>query len=229
MTAHVLDLRLIRAILFDVDGTLYAQQPLRCRMVYELVKSFCRSPLETLATTRYLQAFRRERETLRDVDPGCELELWQYRLPSEKYGLDEKRLRVVVADWIHQRPLRYLKGCRRDDLDTFLLAARQHGVKLGTYSDYPAAAKVAALGLADHFDLHLCSTEPQINRFKPAPNGILAACDHWQVEPGSLLYIGDRAAVDGAASDAAGCHFLLIGQRGPDKYPAAKSYSFLYD
>ena len=52
---------------------------------------------------------------------------------------------------------------------------------------------------------------PEINRFKPSPDGILLACKTWKLAPEELLYVGDQVKIDGTAAEAAGARFALMG------------------
>ena len=89
------------------------------------------------------------------------------------------------------------------------LAAR--GMHAGVFSDYPARAKLEALGLEGRFDPVLCATDPEIDAFKPNPRGFLRACELWGLEPGEVLYVGDRADVDGEGARRAGMPCALVG------------------
>jgi FMN phosphatase YigB (HAD superfamily) len=111
----------IRAALFDVDGTLYHQIPLRLLMGWEL----CRLPLERRSlraarqTWRTIAAFRRVREDLRRRGAaGASLERLQYQLTGERSGTPLDLVESTVVEWIHSRPLRHLRRCRRAGLES---------------------------------------------------------------------------------------------------------------
>ena len=59
--------RRIRAVVFDVDGTLYRQAPLRVLIGSELALYVARHPFQGRRLTRALTAYRREQERLRRV------------------------------------------------------------------------------------------------------------------------------------------------------------------
>ena len=62
-------------------------------------------------------------------------------------------------------------------------AARSARRPAGVLSDYPAEAKLQALGLAGRFSPVLCATDPEIGAFKPNPRGFLHACAVWNLPP----------------------------------------------
>jgi FMN phosphatase YigB (HAD superfamily) len=211
----------LRAVLLDMDGTLYRQGPLRLRMAVELAARAISSPCEAFRAARVIRSFRSHRERLRHGGPPAapRIEL-QYEESGAELGLHPSIVASVVAEWMERRPLRHLMACRRQGVVTFLECCRKRGLAVGVYSDYPTREKVEALGLSLFIDLHLCSTDREINAFKPSPAGILEACRRWGVAPGCLLYIGDRQEVDGEASRAAGVKFALLGRGRPGEAAA---------
>ena len=191
----------LKAVLFDVDGTLYGQRALRTFMLGKLLKQVAADPRTGIRTILVLRAYRRAQERLRSCGG----------LPSEQLALccewaDEDQPFVVacVERWVEREPLDHLVRLQRPGLGDFLKRARQQNVKLGIVSDYPAAAKLAAMGLADFFDVVVSAADPGVNRFKPCPDGIFYALRQLGVDPDAALYVGDRPEVDGEAARSAG-------------------------
>jgi FMN phosphatase YigB (HAD superfamily) len=122
------------------------------------------------------------------------------------------------------RPLKHLKVCRRRGIEDFLNLCRDNRINVGALSDYPTLEKVKALGLAHWFNLHLCSTDPEINTLKPSPIGILLACKIWKITPDELLYVGDQLKIDGAATEAAGARFVLVGHSQDCRHFAVRDF-----
>jgi len=203
----------IKAVLMDLDGTLYHQRPLRWRMLLELgLSPLSAGPRRTAQTFRHLRTFRHVREELRDL--GCPeepLEELQYSKTAERLGDDSQAVRATVLEWMHRRPLRHLPPCLRADLPAFLDAQAERGLELGVFSDYPAPEKLEALGIAERFSLKLCATDSEINAFKPHPRGFERACELWDLQPEQVLYVGDRDEVDGAGARAAGMPVVVLG------------------
>lgn len=200
-------------VVFDLDGTLYRQSPLRRRMVVELALSPLRSgPLEAARSMRILKVFRQVREELRELGrPVVSLADLQYRTPAERLGADPGHVRRVVEDWMFDRPLRHLLPCRRHGTVELLEQLRACGLRLGVFSDYPPDSKLAALGLEGMFDVTMSAVDPSINAFKPHPRGFEASAQALGLDPGDVLYVGDRADVDGEGARAAGMACSLLG------------------
>lgn len=222
---------MIRALLMDLDGTLYEQRPLRSIMARELIlSSLARTPGRTLRLFKGLKHFRRVREELRDLGrPEAPLEDTQYTLPAERFGLDASLLRADVEEWMHRRPLRHLGPRRHAGLVEFLECARDAGLSLGVFSDYPVRAKLEALGLARFFSVQLGATDPEINAFKPHPQGFLFGAESLGVSPAEVLFVGDRRDVDGGGADAAGMPCLIYGEGGAQGFASYTELTSAFD
>ncbi len=211
-------------MLFDLDGTLYHQAPLRRRMLIELALAPLRerSPASALRVWRVIRRFRKTREDLRvQGDRVEDLVDLQYRRPAEQLGFDPAEVETIVERWMHRRPLPHLAGCVRAELPALLDGLEARGLHIGLFSDYPARAKLEAMGLAGRFDPVLAATDPEIHAFKPHPAGLLRAAEIWDLPPDTILYVGDRPEVDAAAAVAAGMLCAIIG----GKHAAAESFA----
>ena len=201
--------RRIRAVLFDVDGTLYRQRPLRLRMAVELGMLAFTRPFRAPSIWRALAEYRRAQETLRaqahPVDAGR-----QITLAAERSGMSTTDVAAIVDEWMIERPLKYLVGCRAHGLIELLDFLRAKGVRIGILSDYPAVRKIDALGIGHYFSLVLCAGDPDVGTFKPNPRGFLAASARWQLDPTDILYVGDRADADGAGAAAANMPAAIV-------------------
>ena len=106
---------------------------------------------------RSLGHFRRVREELRHLgEPEDALATLQYVEAAKRTGEDRAQIESVVAEWIYQRPLKYLRLCRRRGLEAFLTFLESKGIQVGVFSDYPVLDKLQALGLAERISLALC-------------------------------------------------------------------------
>ncbi len=204
-----------RAVLFDLDGTLYSQPPLRAGMALELAARFLDPAAARTAArvVRTLRAFRRIREDLRGRElagSDC-LERLQFTETAGRVGLAPADVEAIVEEWMLRRPLRYLRMCRRPGLRRLLRLLRDRRTPCGVLSDYPADAKLRALGVGGDFFPVLCTTDPAINALKPHPAGFLKACRAWRLTPADVLYVGDRPAVDAAGAKAAGMPCFIVG------------------
>jgi len=211
--------RRIRAVLFDVDGTLYRQRPVRMRMAAELGRLFFTQPLRAPSIWRALSAYRACQETLRGRDDAHAER--QLELAASRVRMTTEEVAAIVDEWMIERPLKYLENCRAHGLLELLDFLEARRVKVGILSDYPAARKLEALGIARYFSLVLCGGDPDIGAFKPSPRGFLAACARWQLDPADVLYVGDRVDADAAGAAAASMPAVIVTSGRLQKWTGA--------
>jgi FMN phosphatase YigB (HAD superfamily) len=207
--------RPVRAVLFDMDGTLYGQELLRLFMVLELASMpVALGSLKTASRVwQALRVFRQTREELRAFGASIEcLDNFQYDEAANRLGADPTFIRRAVAEWMFHRPLRYLPLCRRYGSTVFFDWLRECHFPVGVFSDYPARAKLQALGLSGRAWPVLCATDPEINAFKPHPSGFRRACEIWGLAPDEVLYVGDRQETDAVGAAAAGMPNVIVSR-----------------
>jgi HAD superfamily hydrolase (TIGR01549 family) len=198
-----------RAWLCDLDGTLYHARALKLLMGLELL-------LFGLPEVRTIRAFRKEHERLRNCPAANGLAVntpfeEQVERTARRLRLPNDRVQQSAERWMIERPLRWLPRFRRERLFREIVDFRARGGLTAVVSDYPAARKLDALGLARHFDVVVASGESGgPSELKPAPDGYLKAARRLGVTPEQCLVIGDRDDADGAAARAAGMAFRLI-------------------
>ena len=198
------------AVLFDLDGTLYSQTPVRLLMAAELMSLPLKGLREGSRQWRAVTAYRRAQEQLRrtglPVEPGTQL-----TLAASNAGLSIAEAEQAIDEWMFRRPLKYLARWRAPGLLPLLDFLDRQGIRLGVLSDYPAAAKLGALELSDRFSLVLSAVD--VGAFKPSPLGYLEACKRWQLRPEQVLMVGDRVEVDAAGAQAAGMSSVIISKQ----------------
>nr|WP_246601789.1 HAD-IA family hydrolase [Hymenobacter profundi] len=203
----------VKAVIFDVDGTLYEQSRLRRKMLYALLGYYALRPWRAQELL-ILSKFRAEREK-RSGAVGPDLENAQYTWCAEKGGYSIPKIKRTVEQWIFRSPNRYLAQCVYPGTQTFFETLRQRGVKIGIYSDYAAHDKLAAMGL--QADIVVSSTDPFIDRMKPNPEGLLYIAQQLEVAPEECLFIGDRQELDGVCAERANMPYRIV-----DKQPFAQ-------
>lgn len=204
----------LKALILDVDGTLYSHGPVRRHMLVRLLRSCLREPTTGLRTLRALSAYRRAQEHLRRRPPdGGKLAQHQLDLASEWTGLPSQVIATCVARWMERESLPFVAGAMCTGLLDCLHFARERGMRLGIVSDYPPGAKLAVMGIAGLFAVTISAQDPDVQRFKPDPRGLEVAIQRLGVAKSEALYVGNRPAVDAVAASRAGIACVIIGQR----------------
>lgn len=188
----------IRAVAFDVDGTLYAN-----RRMY-----LASLPL-VLRHTALFRAFAGARREVRRMGCVADIPSFQAEFVADRLGCTvawARRAidRVIYGAWergLRRVPLR--PGTR--DLLRWL---REHGYLVGALSDFPVVDKLTRFGIAASFDRVLNCEETGC--LKPHPRPLLELCDRLGVQADQVLYVGNSARYDLGVARAAGAHGLLI-------------------
>jgi HAD superfamily hydrolase (TIGR01509 family) len=183
-------------------------------MAMRLLWSHAMRPAHGWRTMRALSAYRKAQERLRDGSVSADLAEAQIRLASEETRIDRDFVSECVVRWMEQEPLSLLSGLVWPGLTDFLDACKARGLRLGVLSDYPAEAKLEALGLRGVFDVVLCAQAPDVGVFKPHPRGLEVALARLGAAPAEALYVGDRIDSDAAAAAAAGVSCAILTPPG---------------
>ena len=199
-----------QAFIFDVDGTLYDQIKLRRMMFGALVRHLVRNK-NFILDIRVLYTFRKRREILSNDhrNLGC-LENRQYVEVADELGMNVDEVKLVVNDWIFEKPLKYLAACIYPGVKDLFSLLIKNKLKIGIFSDYPSLAKLKALDL--YADVVVCATDENIDRFKPHPKGLLVAAKELGVPVMNCLFIGDRDDKDGECARRAGMPYLILSE-----------------
>lgn len=193
-----------KAIIFDLDGTLYDKQGLPFYIV-----------LHNLFSLRILKAERVCRRAIRGMYFGSSDALFSelFSRMAEMAGTTPERIRDWYFNKYHPLQVKLLrryfparKGIRED-----ILKLRADGVKLAVFSDYCSIErKLEAIGLSsDMFDLIVEAHET--GGLKPCRESFLYVTEKLDVKPSEILMIGDRPATDGAGAESVGMDFRLAG------------------
>ncbi|MCL2882057.1 MAG: HAD family hydrolase [Coriobacteriia bacterium] len=196
-----------RALVLDVDGTLYGGAVLRAAMALELAVFFLTHPWR-LRELRALRYFR----TLHNGGVSLEVSNEQacYDFTAQRYHLIEAQLCSLVDTWLTQRPLKYVRLFRNRPLLKAVARLQQQGTTIALYSDYPTAQKAATLDLDP--DFQFCAADPAINCFKPDRRGMEHILHMLGLPATEVLMIGDCDEKDGAIARAVGMDYLITSK-----------------
>ncbi|WP_181304111.1 HAD family hydrolase [Rufibacter sp. XAAS-G3-1] len=204
-----IDWQKTKAVIFDVDGTLYAQSILRKKMLFSLISHYATKPW-LWKDILILHHFRAEREKKAGIT-SRNLEAAQYEWCAAKGNFPIPRIRKVIDHWMFKFPNKYLPACMYPGVQSFFKALTSKGIKIGIYSDYKAIDKLEAMGL--HADIVVSSTDTEIDFLKPHPRGLLYIAEKLGLEPKDCLFIGDRQELDGECAIKANMPYLIVEKK----------------
>lgn len=194
----------VKLAIFDVDGTLYRQKPLRHVMSAELaLVSLARLDIHA---SRIIQAYRRLREKIGEAESPYE-EAALIKQVATKTNISPQRIERVVNEWMLKRPLRHLHRYIYPGTADLFQALRKRGIIIAIFSDYPARNKLDALGLfADEI---IGAGESHLEFLKPNPSGLHIILNQHNILPDNAVMIGDRIDRDGLAAQRANMRALI--------------------
>jgi HAD superfamily hydrolase (TIGR01662 family) len=217
----------IKAILFDLDGTLRQNQPDGAEV---FIGQAIALGLPVSAEDR-LRGIRWEHYYWAD-SPELHADLKTYEREGPEFwrnygrrqlvslGIDRKQaeqLAPVLAEYMDEqyKPESVLPN----EVPAMLGELKKAGFKLGVVSNRlnPYHEELDRLGLASHFDLVMAAGEVQV--YKPDPGIFLAALERVGLEPGAAMYVGDNYFADVVGAQRAGLRPVLYDPRGV--YPHA--------
>jgi putative hydrolase of the HAD superfamily len=195
----------IRAILFDLDDTLYFE------------RDYVRSGFSAVA------------EELANRGVGKPEEVCQL-LEQTFYGEGRERVLDKLADrlafpreWVPQLVQCYRSHAPRltlpDDVRQMLGRLRRAQYRLGCITDgwkEVQRAKIKALGIAPLLDAVVITDDYGRDKWKPSPFPFVTCCQALEVRPEEAVYVGDNPERDMCGARAAGITSVRV--RHPDGY-----------
>lgn len=212
----------IKILGLDIDGTLYPKWMLNARMI--------RSMFPSLRLAKAFNHARKEYRRVQDLQPLNEesrtgLLVRQASLVAEYLGCskDEQSIEHLIS----RIDAQFYKAWERsfltikpfDGMQEALRQAKEMGIKIAVFSDFPLSQKLKTLGIEDLVDVAF-STE-QSGYLKPSGKAFSFLLSHLGVSSQQVLYIGDSYEKDCQGARGAGMYSCLITKGRRDIYPDA--------
>ena len=187
----------IKAVLFDLDGTLYDRDELVQRLVSRQYDAF-RHELSSVSKGRFIERVVQ----LDDHGYGDKPDL--YRTVAGEWSLSaELADRLLQSFWSLYEQTTELS----EDTSATLQTLHAHGVKLGVVTNGRVEwqqRKLDALGISSWFDAVLISEAEGVR--KPDPEIFRRALTRCGVEAPEAMFVGDHPQVDVEGAMRAGLH-----------------------
>lgn len=202
-------MRTIKAVLFDLDDTLWPVVPV-IMQAETLLFDWLRTHAPRVAQRHSIESLREARRLLMVANPDYALNLEALRREGlrqafNEAGEDVGGLEAAMDVFIRARNAVVLY---EDVLPSLERLKRR--VTLGSISN--GTADLHAIGLAHYFQVSYAARA--FGRAKPEPEIFLAACESLQIAPHEAAYVGDDPLVDVAGAQNAGLHAVWINRSG---------------
>lgn len=190
-----------KAIIVDVDGTLYNQKWLRLTMAFKLIMYY---------TTHFwkineligILLFRRYRykEQYKSLSNNELIDIISAKLHLESYKLYDVR-----HYWMDVYPLKYIK---KYEYRAFIEWLNNCNQKIYVYSDYEPVLKLDTLCL--RYETAFFSDGVHIKSTKPDEQAMSYILNEISIPREQILYIGDDDKKDGKSANMAGISYINV-------------------
>lgn len=202
-----------RAVIFDLDGTLYYQKPFRLRMLRCLISYAILHPTG-IRDLFLIKRYREIRENWTKYEQsaafpaGMDMTERQYAYVAEEKHVSQQRVENAVRFFIQEAPLRLLPAYKDKMLAGFIDLLHQKGITVAVYSDYPTEDKLKALSIKA--DACFTSADSSIGCMKPDPKGLEVILKSLGLKAKDAVMIGDRYEKDGLAAIGNNMDYIIL-------------------
>lgn len=181
----------IKAILFDLDNTLWAIDPVIER-AEDILQQWLAIHAPAVAKSNSISTFRNRRKQLIRENPRYGYELWALRHATlaeafAKAGEDLRKVDDAMHTFSHARNAVYL-------YDDVVPALHNLGSRYAIGSVSNGAADLEQIGIARHFQVSI--TASRLGVAKPEAAIFHAACNALNIPPSETVYVGDDPQID---------------------------------
>jgi putative hydrolase of the HAD superfamily len=218
---------MLRAVLFDLDGTLMDHDTARAAGLQAHLSEWLPG-LDADELVRLEREWQRLEAVHYDEYARGEctfVEQRRRRVQGIHAALERKLTEELTADTWFGSYLRHYRAAWRafDDVLPVLaaLAAARPSLALGVVTNgegEPQRAKLAAVGLSDRFRVMVASGEEGVA--KPDAEIFALACERLGVEHEQTVHVGDRLDIDAEGAAAAGLRGVWLDRLGTAPRPA---------
>lgn len=189
----------IKAVIFDLDGTLYNKSHLH---IHIIVNQLLRGKLFILKREREVRA------KLKGMHFGSEEAFYDNFFKN----IGKKNARNWYFDCYMPQMAKVLRKHYHlaPWVKEYIMPLREKGVKIVVFSDYGfVEEKLDAIGFERQWADYLFDA-PSLGGLKPCRESFLGVCEKIGIEPQHCLMVGDRDDTDGAGAKSVGMQFAKV-------------------
>lgn len=202
-----------KAVIFDLDGTLYYQKSFRIRMLLYLMGHMLTHP-SGVKDVFLIKKYREVREDWDEIEKkgsykeDMDLDSRQFEYVAGIKKVSTQRVRKAVSFFMLEAPLKLLPAYRDEVMAELIDKLHEKGVKVVVYSDYPVRDKLDALAIKA--DADFTSADEAIGCMKPDPKGLGVILGTLGLSAEDAIMIGDRYEKDGLAAEGNKMDYIIV-------------------
>ncbi|MCQ2576401.1 MAG: HAD family hydrolase [Treponema sp.] len=182
----------IKAVAFDIDGTLYRNRKLNIRVLPYVIRHL-----------KVYTNYNKVRKELRQADFYGDLYDQQNRLMAQKLNISVEEAEVLVKKICYDGISGFFKKFKAEKGTLELFARlKENGIKIAVLSDFPPEQKGDMWGMMKYCDVVLGSEE--IGALKPSQKVFQELINKLDLPPEQILYVGNSHRYDVEGSKKAG-------------------------
>lgn len=207
----------IKALCFDIDGTLYEKRKMDIRLFVSALKD----PIFAIG-------YSKMRNRVREIDG------YEYREPLDEDEIKKRNAEIMYGDSSKESVERFTEKEERlrlswdrsyrtiraaEGVREALSSLQARGLRLGAFSDFPIGVKLKAMGLEDFFEFAISSEDT--GHYKPSLTPFCLIEKAFGIDRSHILYVGDSYKKDAVGSKMSHMKSCLIFQRPKKEYNMA--------
>jgi len=197
----------LKAVAFDLDGTLYPNSSLYIRSVPLLFKY-----------PRLFMHFGRVRSAIRKIRPIEDFYALQAELFSKELEITVDEAAGIIQDVIYPSWRNVLKQMKLfPGVRLVIEDLKRRGVKLGVLSDFPVKEKLKFLHIDGVWDYEYSSEE--VGYLKPNPEPFHHMAEALGCTPENIIYVGNHYDYDIVGASDAGMKTAYLSKRKNNPLP----------
>lgn len=200
--------KLIKAITFDLDGTLWDIEPVLAEAEQKL-QEWLRDNYPSLARAFSIDDMRQVRLELAERNPQLQHDVTALRKASLRTAAEQVGIDPIVAEEAFQVFIIHRNRVQLYEDVLPVLASLHHRYTLCSLTN--GNADVEQIGLAQIF--HYSISAADVGAAKPAPAMFVEACRVMGIHPDEALHVGDEAETDIAGAAAAGYRTIWVNRK----------------
>jgi len=174
----------IKAVGFDIDGTLYPN-----------FSMYVRSSSSFLSHPRLVYHFGKVRKEVRKTEYSGHFRDNQAKLLGYSMKISQEKAANMIERYLYQKWVYSFEGVKPfKTVRPALLSLKREGLKLGALSDFPVEKKLEFLGLSDLMEIAFSSEET--GHLKPHNAPFINLISKLGVNPEEILYVGNSYKYD---------------------------------